>query len=245
MEQPALLQALLDEVDVAAPWDSLVPTLCLTGPARIAGAGAAVVLHRPGTPAPLVRATDERLAELHQAGLLWGEGPAMEAVRQVPERAVPVVARRVAAVRRWPRWSALALQAGVHACVALPIVVGDRVVGATTLHRASAGPLPAAEVEAAGLLLALAGVVLAVGQRTERDRSASGQLRRALETRGPTERAKGVLCARHGVEPDHAFEMLRRHARTRSVRLVEVVADVLAGRRYLEPPRSRQPHQNG
>ena len=45
------------------------------------------------------------------------------------------------------------------------------------------------------------------------------------------EQAKGILMERKGLVPSEAFAVLRRTARSSSRTLVDVAADVIAGRR--------------
>jgi response regulator NasT len=60
----------------------------------------------------------------------------------------------------------------------------------------------------------------------------------AFGRRAVTERAKGVLMERHGIDEQHAFEMLRDHARRTNRKVVDVAEAVLAARALLpaEPP---------
>jgi ANTAR domain len=55
----------------------------------------------------------------------------------------------------------------------------------------------------------------------------------AFGRRALTERAKGILMERHGIDERAAFEMLREHARRTQRKLVEVAEGVVAGHRLL------------
>jgi len=57
------------------------------------------------------------------------------------------------------------------------------------------------------------------------------QLQYALDHRLVVEQAKGILIERKGLAPSEAFALLRRTARSSSRTLVDVAADVIAGRR--------------
>jgi hypothetical protein len=87
---------------------------------------------------------------------------------------------------------------------------------------------------AVGRLLAVTGATM----------SRRAQLESALRTRVAIEQAKGILAERHGLDPDEAFELLRRAARTNRMKLHELVLLVRAGEPdppqvagQLEPPR--------
>ena len=61
----------------------------------------------------------------------------------------------------------------------------------------------------------------------------------AFGRRALTERAKGILMERHGVDDDAAFEMLREHSRTSNRKLLDVASAVVDGHRLL-PKLSRE-----
>jgi len=55
------------------------------------------------------------------------------------------------------------------------------------------------------------------------------QLEHALARRAVIERAKGMLMERHGINERGAFELMRRHARSRSTQVVRVAGEVVEG----------------
>jgi response regulator NasT len=71
---------------------------------------------------------------------------------------------------------------------------------------------------------------VAVHRNAERSALATqvGQLEHALARRAIIERAKGVLMERHGLSDREAFERLRSQARSRSITVVELAAEVTA-----------------
>ena len=62
----------------------------------------------------------------------------------------------------------------------------------------------------------------------------------AFGRRAVTERAKGILMERHGVDEQRAFELLRAQSRNSGRKLVEVAASVVEGHLLL-PARAREP----
>ena len=82
---------------------------------------------------------------------VYGEGPCLDAVTQRR----PVLAEDLtrAGQQRWPAFTASAVDAGVHAVFALPILVSTDSIGALDLFRHQAGPL-AADAFSGGLLAA-------------------------------------------------------------------------------------------
>jgi response regulator NasT len=59
------------------------------------------------------------------------------------------------------------------------------------------------------------------------------ELEGAFGRRALTERAKGILMERHSVDEDHAFALLRDHARGSNRKLIDVAAAVVDGHRLL------------
>jgi hypothetical protein len=54
------------------------------------------------------------------------------------------------------------------------------------------------------------------------------QLQSALESRIVIEQAKGILAERHGTTPDEAFEMMRREARSRRMKIHDLAVGIVA-----------------
>jgi AmiR/NasT family two-component response regulator len=63
----------------------------------------------------------------------------------------------------------------------------------------------------------------------------------AFGRRAVTERAKGILMERHGIDEQSAFNMLREHARRNNRKMVEVAEEVVSTHELL--PRAAQPSE--
>jgi AmiR/NasT family two-component response regulator len=66
------------------------------------------------------------------------------------------------------------------------------------------------------------------------------ELEGAFGRRAVTERAKGILMERHGIDEARAFEMLREQARASNRKVLELAAAVVDGHRLL-PKQPRAP----
>jgi AmiR/NasT family two-component response regulator len=66
----------------------------------------------------------------------------------------------------------------------------------------------------------------------------------AFGRRALTERAKGILMERHGIDEQAAFELLREHSRRTQRKLVDVAEAVVSGHRLL-PARPEAPSPHG
>jgi len=67
----------------------------------------------------------------------------------------------------------------------------------------------------------------------------------AFGRRAVTERAKGILMERHSIDEQHAFEMLRDHARRSNRKIVDVAESVLASHQLLAGGQQPTPTDEG
>lgn len=65
----------------------------------------------------------------------------------------------------------------------------------------------------------------------------------AFGRRAVIERAKGILMERHDADEEHAFELLRSHARSANRKLVDIAAAVVDGRGLLPGPPKGTTHR--
>lgn len=61
-------------------------------------------------------------------------------------------------------------------------------------------------------------------------------LQRAFGRRAVIEQAKGILMARHAVDADSAFELLRNHSQHNGRKLAEIAAAIVDSHVLLLPP---------
>ncbi|MFI6644370.1 ANTAR domain-containing protein [Streptomyces sp. NPDC050504] len=122
---------------------------------------------------------------------------------------------------RWPRFTPSALKAGFAAVTALPIRHDQRVWGSLNLYHRHGALLPADVRE--GQLLATATAICLLHQDSLRaSQERERQLRTALDSRVLIEQAKGILSERLECSVTDAFDLLRRHARSNRMKLVEL-----------------------
>jgi GAF domain-containing protein len=149
---------------------------------------------------------------------------------------------------RWPTFAPEALAAGFASAHALPMRLRDEVIGSLNLLVRPTGGLPPADLAAAQALADVATISILQHRAAEEARLLAEQLQYALNSRVTIEQAKGVLSERSGLDPDIAFESLRRYARNHNQRLVDVAEGVV--RRTLDveaiapakrPPRPSTP----
>jgi transcriptional regulator with GAF, ATPase, and Fis domain len=137
---------------------------------------------------------------------------------------------------RWARFSHRAGQAGFAAVHAVPMRLRDEVIGVLNLFSIQTGSLTADDAFL-GRALANVTTIGLLQQRAINHRDmVAEQLQGALNSRVVIEQAKGAVSAIAGVLPDEAFELMRRHARSSNLRLVDVAQAVLASPTAEFPP---------
>jgi len=133
----------------------------------------------------------------------------------------------LAATDRWPAYRDRALELGFGAVMGVPMHACGETIGVLNVYRRTPGPWSEADVEAAEILTAMgAGYILHANQlRGQHDLAA--QLEAAIASRDLIGQAKGLLIARHGIDAEAAFAMLRAESQTTNRKLRDVAAELL------------------
>ena len=191
---------------------------------------AGVMFASPGNGLRLVASSSEAMKVVELFELQAREGPCLDAFR-TGERVETEILKSGSG--RWPRFSAVAIDAGFRSALALPLRLRERTVGALNLFNVEATPLDEQDIIVAQGLADLATIsVLQHGTASEIQR-VNEQLNRALESRIVIEQAKGVIAERAGIDLAEAFVRLRSYARAHNLLLADVAAAAIDG---LLPP---------
>jgi AmiR/NasT family two-component response regulator len=179
----------------------------------------------------VLAADEDRDALLRTAEILEGLGHEVTACTASVEEACDLIARdepdaAIVVVHR-DTDHALDLIDELSESVSGPVVALHPRADAAFAHAAAERGLDALASEPTpdGLQGALEVAVQRHAERTALNRTVS-QLEHALERRAVIERAKGVLMERHGLNERAAFERLRGEARSRSITVVALAAEV-------------------
>jgi transcriptional regulator with GAF, ATPase, and Fis domain len=155
------------------------------------------------------------------------EGPCTDAQQIGRPVAAPDLAQ---ALDRYPRFAPAAQEIGIHSVHGVPMTFRADIVGTFNLVARQPVPLDREQLGRAQMLADVTTSYLVNSRAHEEATRLAEQLRTALDTRVVIEQAKGVLIARHGLEPVDAFEVLRRHSRSNRIPVRSVAADVVEGR---------------
>jgi GAF domain-containing protein len=198
---------------------------------------AGLLLADPRGELRVVAASSEqaRLLELFQ--IQNDQGPCLECFRS----GKPVsVADLSTAARRWPRFAPAAREAGFGSVQALPMRLREQIIGALNLFRAAPGRFDQADMRVAQALADVATISLLNERSLRRSETLNEQLQTALNSRVTIEQAKGKIAERLQLDMDQAFNVLRRYARTRNIRLSDLARAFVEGSESLpgliDPP---------
>jgi hypothetical protein len=203
--------------------------LCRAAVTVLGVRGAAVlVVSGEGVPR-VVAAADAWSRGLADASFDTGEGPTIDA----HALARPVLASFLLeeGVARWPGYVELVRPSGVRACFALPLHVGAVRLGVLDLYDDRPDQLAADQVS-----MALTFADLAVERLLETPGDAGPEtldqrLLTALERRSEIHQAQGMVMVDRGVDLATALALMRAHAFSRSVPLLDLAREILDGAR--------------
>jgi GAF domain-containing protein len=173
-------------------------------------------------------ASSERTRLLEVFAVAIDAGPCLDCLRG-GEAVISEDLRSETARGRWPRFVAGAAEAGFQAAHALPMRHRDQVIGALTLLHTEPHTLDKPDARLGQALADAATIGLLHERAVRHAESVSEQLQGALTSRVIIEQAKGVLANQADTSPDEAFTILRRHARTRRLRLTDLARSVVDG----------------
>jgi AmiR/NasT family two-component response regulator len=112
----------------------------------------------------------------------------------------------------------------------MPLRVRGAVIGVLGLFRREVDGLNPDDIVVAQAFADVATLSILQHRSIVEHQTVSSQLANALETRVVIEQAKGVIAGRTGWPMEKAFDALRRHARGRQRKLVDIAAEVIDGR---------------
>ena len=232
VDQAALIRSFADYArTLSSPYDIGDVLYRLTDQVTevLAVDGAGVSLGDSDGTLRFVTATDERITRIEERQVNAGQGPCHDAFTSGDQ----VTSADLAREDRWPAYAPVAAREGCAAVAGIPMMAGDRRIGAVNLYSRTPREWPADAMEIAQVLADMAsGYVINAQTLTEAQRLNS-QLQHALDSRIIIEQAKGTLAERHGISASAAFDRLRQHARARNRKLHEVAQAVVGGDREL------------
>jgi GAF domain-containing protein len=195
-------------------------------------AAAGIMLAGPDDELRVITSSSEAMCIVELFELQAQEGPCLDCYRT----GIAVVSKDLAAANeRWPAFTPVAVDAGFRSTDAVPMRLRVQVIGALNLFRSAPGGLDEGDVAIAQALADVATIALLQHRTAIEADVVNEQLNQALNSRIVIEQAKGIIAERHRLEMEHAFSLLRRHARDNNRRLSDVAADVVHSRLDVPP----------
>lgn len=200
-------------------------------------AASGIMLVAPDGELRVMTSSSETMRVVELFELQFQEGPCLDCFHS----GQPVVNQNLAGLNgRWPRFSAVAIEAGFKAADAIPMRLRGTVIGALNLFRSETGSMTDDDVAIAQALADIATIAILQHRTVLETQVVNDQLNHALTSRVIIEQAKGMVAERAGIAVDQAFSRLRNHARNHNLRLADVASGMVDGTldlSALDPPR--------
>jgi hypothetical protein len=224
----ALTEAVVDEGLTSLP--AALQRICRAASSSLSLAGAAIQVIT-GTSDPVVLGSSDNVSRrLGEIPFEVGEGPCLEAFAIARPVLVPDLLG--GGQSRWPGYVAAIREAGVSAVFALPLHVGAVRLGVLEAYGVTARSLSAHEVSVALVLAEIAtGCLIDTPDGSAAALLDDRGLMKAMERRVEIHQAQGMVTVDLGVGLAEALALMRAHAFSRGVPLLELARLILAGER--------------
>ncbi|MET0932026.1 MAG: GAF and ANTAR domain-containing protein [Aeromicrobium sp.] len=153
-------------------------------------------------------ATSPRVAESHNLQIVHDEGPCLDAIEGEAIYSSPDVQND----DRWLKWGPAVAEMGIRSVLSLRLETRARRYGSLNLYSDRLDGFDDDDVAVASIFVQHAAVALANAHNEE-------GLQVAIDARKLIGQAQGILMERYDLEPDRAFEFLRRQSQTHNVSL--------------------------
>ncbi|SDT60646.1 GAF and ANTAR domain-containing protein [Actinoplanes derwentensis] len=197
--------------------------LCRVAARELPATGVGISLMAEKGVRGLCVASDDLGERLEELQFVLGEGPCIDAY--ATRR--PVLCGDLAGQdpNRWPVYTPMVREAGIHAVFAFPLQIGAARLGTMDVLRDRAGPLRAGEIETALLIADISVDVLLAGQ--EDDSGDGSGLVGDVGNRAQLFQAQGMVMVQLGVPLHEALTRMRAYAYANDRRLADVARDVV------------------
>lgn len=188
--------------------------------------GVGVALIDPGHGTSSVRTWAATAALVHEIDTVQyeelNEGPSITCMQS----GRPGVSGSLGSDSRWPHFGGRVARMRMHSALALPLIVGDQVIGSINAYAKSRDAFAEHAVRLGSQFAKPAAVSVYNAQLLANAQERTMRLLRALDSRAVIDQAIGIIRSRTGATADEAFERLTRISQTENVKL-NAVADRL------------------
>jgi GAF domain-containing protein len=146
------------------------------------------------------------------------EGPCITCM----ETQRPTVSGSLGSDSRWPHFGGRAARMRVHSLLALPLIVGERVIGSINAYAKSRDAFAEHAVKLGSQFARPAAISVHNAQLLAHAQERTVRLQRALDSRSVIDQAIGIVRSRAGGSADEAFERLAQISQSENVKLTAV-----------------------
>jgi GAF domain-containing protein len=131
----------------------------------------------------------------------------------------PTVSGSLGSDSRWPHLGGRVARMGVHSALALPLIVGDNVIGAINAYAYRRDAFGEHAVQLGTQFAGPAAVSVYNGQLLDSAERRTNQLQRALGNRAVIDQAIGIIRSRSGGGAEEAFNRLMQLSQAQNIKL--------------------------
>jgi GAF domain-containing protein len=153
------------------------------------------------------------------------EGPCITCM----ETQRPIVSGSLGSDSRWPHFGGRAARMRVHSALALPLIVGERVIGSINAYAKSRDAFAEHAVQLGSQFARPAAISVHNAQLLAHAQERPVRLQRALDSRSVIDQAIGIIRSRAGGSADEAFERLAQISQSENVKLTAVAERLVDG----------------
>ncbi|KAA1248786.1 GAF and ANTAR domain-containing protein [Mycobacterium simiae] len=188
------------------------------------GAGVALIDPRHGIPsAQTWAATELLIREIDTVQYQeMNEGPSITCMQSRR----PTVSGSMGSDSRWPHFGGRVARMRMHSALALPLIVGDQVIGSINAYAKSRDAFAEHAVRLGSQFARPAAVAVYNAQLLANAQERTLRLQHALDSRAVIDQAIGILRSRSGSTAEQAFERLTHISQTENIKL-HIVAERL------------------
>jgi len=205
---------------------ALLQRICRAAAQVLELSGASVHLLNVPESGGVVAGSDEAARRLGEAAFTAGEGPPLDAYAEARPVFAPYLLEE--GRHRWPGYVDAVRTSGLRACFSLPLHVGAVRLGVLDLYAGKPGPLRQDQVWLGLTFADLATEFLLDSPPGATAGSVPARLVDALERRGETHQAQGMVMVQLGVTLAEAMTRIRAYAYAENRRLADVAHDIVA-----------------
>ena len=153
-------------------------------------------------------ATSQRVGESHNLQIVHDEGPCLDAIEGEAHYSSSDVEKDL----RWPHWGPAVADLGLRSVLSLRLETKARRYGSLNLYAERPDAFDDDDLAVGTIFVRHASVAIASAHNEE-------GLQVAIDARKLIGQAQGILMERFDLDPDRAFEFLRRQSQTHNVKL--------------------------